>query len=496
MAKARATTAAILWFAAACATTDDKQDEQATAAPVEKPPEVAAHALCETMLEVDDAIARGQRDEKRKELSAVALQDPTDAAARFGVAMSMETENDRWQAFKGDGQLNPESVVFPLGECFVYAWWKMADQQTKPCDEAAGRVDDLALVDVARGELLRRDGKPAQALARYDAALATDARCVPALIGKARAQAAAGDAAAARATYKSAQALAPDCFLCAQERAAVVEDQEGKAAARPLWKEALALQPDHAPTVRRYAATQVGHDDKAALAAYEKAISLGVEDRDTLVAAARLAEKMGALDRAAAHAKRAAEAEKSDVKSWRLLAELNEKKGDAAAAGKAYKQILELVPDDWAAHLALARAAKKGERLIEALTHYEAATRALEEAGEDASQAKVAANTELGELLRALQIPDKGSEGTATRVVSIVQSRVRKLYEAARKKERGLKGTVEVVVVTREDGTVKSVKIKKDGLKNATVAAALVGNLQRARIVGGAKRYSFELDFN
>jgi outer membrane biosynthesis protein TonB len=154
------------------------------------------------------------------------------------------------------------------------------------------------------------------------------------------------------------------------------------------------------------------------------------------------------------------------------------------------------MPDDWQAHLALARSAKKASRYVDALNHYDAATRALEGEGDDATEQKVSANAELGTLLRELKIPDKKATGSVNRVVGVVQSRVKPLFEDAKKKKKGLKGTVEVVVVTEKDGTVKKVEIAKDSLGDPMVAAALVGNLRRANSVGGAKRYSFELEFN
>jgi tetratricopeptide (TPR) repeat protein len=497
ISRARIFIAALAPLALACGTAKEEvKDDEAPPPAAPPPPEVEAHALCGAVLAVDDAWARGTLEATRERFAQVEATNATDAVARFGARLAIEKENDSWQAFKADSEAHPDSVVRPLGECFVYARWKMADQAKGPCELASQRVDDLALVDVALGDLAAARKDYAAAVVAYDKALAVDGQCTPALLRKARAQRAAGDAKSAGATYLSALKQQSDCFVCAAERADLVEQSEGTSAARGEWERALQIAPDHAPTVQRYAASQVGADDGKALAAYEKAIALGVKDKATLLAASRLASKTGDAAKAVTHAQAAAKVYSDDVGILRLVVSLQDKKGDAAGADAANAKILELLPDDWQAHLALARSAKKGSRLVDALNHYDAATRALEGAGDDVSAEKVAANAELGTLLRELKIPDKGASGNVTRVVGVVQGRVRPLFEAAKKKQKGLKGMIEVVVVTEKDGSVKDVEISKDSLSDPKVAAALVGNLRRATIVGGAKRYSFELEFN
>ncbi len=486
--------ALLLLAAAGLSTPACAPAEKAQPAPVAKPkpPEVDPRALCTVLSEVEDARARGTLDALTASFAARAQEEPADREAAFGAMFAIVDEEARWKAFKADRDAHPESALGHLGECFTYAAWKMADQAKAPCDTAAERVKSLALVDVARGDLANNRGDAAAAEERYQAALETDAGCVPALVRLARVQAA-SDPVAAVTTYERALTARSACFSCAFEKAELVEKAQGMGAALPAWEVALALAPEHATTVKRYAAAQAGRDDKAALAAYEKAIALGVNDVPTLQAAARLAERSGDLAKALTHARAATAVQADDVASWRLVAELALKNHDAAGAAAAQTEVLRLMPDDADAHLALARSSVSADKWVEALAHLEAAVAALGEPG-DVEQKK-AADAELSALLDKLLVRKKGAKGSVNRVVALVQGDVKKLFEQRKKEKKGLHGLVEVTVITDEEGTVQAVSIAKDTLGDPMVAAALVGNLRRATIVGGAKRYSFELEF-
>lgn len=454
-----------------------------------KPPEVDPRALCAVVSEVEDARARGTVDAVQAGLEQRASRD---RAAAFGAMYSIVDEDARWKAFKAERAARPESVVGHLGECFTYASWKMADQAKGPCAAADSSLKSLALVDVARGDLARALGDEAGAKERYQAALATDDKCVPALLRLARVEAS-SEASAAVATYDRALAAGPKCFSCAFEKAELVEKSQGIEAALPVWEAALALAPEHPSTVKRYAAAQAGRDDAAALQAYEKAISLGVNDASTLVAAARLAEKSGDLEKALVHARAAAKVQPDDAANWRFVATLATGHKDVKGAAAAYSEVLRLVPDDADAHMALARAEAEDGRWVESLGHLEAAVASLD-APEQAEQ-KAAADKELAALLEKLLVRKGGAKGNANRVIAVVQGDVRQVFEQQKKLKKDLTGVVEITVVTAADGTVQEVTIAKDSLNDAMVAAALVGNLRRATIVGGAKRYNFELEF-
>lgn len=486
---------ALLVGGAACAPA--KPEVKAPVAPAPKPPEVDPHRLCEVIARVEDSVYQGARAAVRTELEAAAAKDPKDRAAAFGALFAIDDDNARWKAFHADSEANPESGLGPLGECFVYASWKMPDQAEAPCAAAAEALGSAALVEVARGELAARRERTDEARAHYEQAIAADAGCVPARTGLARAEAAAGNAEAAVASLEAALSAWPQCFSCAAEKAALVEKASGIEAALPHWEAALAIVPDHPATLKRYAAALVGKDDGKALLAYEKAIARGRADFQTLHAAARLARALGQADKALDFGERASQAEADDAELWRLLASLYEGKNDVPGLEKAWGEVLRLLPQDPAAHLALARASKGQDRYVSALEHYEAAVAALAATtSQGASQElQQAAGGELSQLLVELSIDERGASGSVNRVVGVVQRQARKVFEARVKEHSGLKGKLDVVVVTNKDGGVDEVRIERDTLGDSHVAAAVLGNLRRAKISGGAKRYALELEF-
>lgn len=479
----------------ACSPAEPEVKKPVAAKPA--PPEVDPRRICEVIARVDDAEYRGAREEARQELEARAAADPKDRAAAFGAIFAIEDENERWKAFRADAEKHPASGIGPLGECFVYAGWKMHDQAQAPCAAAEKALGGSALVELARGDLAARRERLEEARAHFEKALAADGGCVPAHTGLAGLATRAGDTGAAVAALDAALKAWPECFSCAARKAALVEKASGVEAALPHWEAALAIVPEHGDTLKRYAAALVGKDDAKALAAYEKAIGRGRADAQTLLAAAELARATGDVDKALDYGERASQAEADNVALWRLLAALYEQKKDTPGLERAWGEVLRLLPDDPVAHLALARASKGQDRYVSALEHYETAVRALSREGAPGTSPELAqaAGEELKQLLAELKIDEAGVKGSVSRVVGVVQRTVRKVFEERVKEKRGLKGKLDVVVVTNKDGGVDEVRIERDTLGDSRVAAAVIGNLRRATIHGGAKRYALELEF-
>ncbi len=415
--------------------------------------------------------------------------------------LSKKDENERWKAFDHDRLARPHSVVGPMGTCIVYAGWKMADQAQAPCDDAERRLPGNALVDVARADLAQRRGlldEVDQALAR---ALATDATCVPAHVLRGRVKRAQGDDDAALAAFQAAQGLKADCFECAVQSAELLEKKQDRAGAVVRWERALALVPDHAEALKRYAAALVGGtpspaDQQRALAAYEKAIDLGMTDPSTLLAAARLAAPVD-LDRAVDYATRAAAKREDDVDAWRLVVELQRKKGDGAAVLTAADEVLRLLPDDGAAHLIMARTAASNERWVDAVVHYDALAKTAAQGpvpGLDPAEL-AAAKAEQKKLATELQIGERGASGQADAVVGEVLKTAKKVFADRKKRRPALAGKVQFVIKTDEAGDVRDVVVKDDTLGDTRIAASIVGNLRRAKIKGGQKSYAFTMEF-
>lgn len=474
-----------------CATAEP----EVKAPPPPAAPELDPQALCDAVADVEDARARGEIAAARNRFDERARVAPKDRVAAFASLYAIPDDQKRWKAFRADGERHQESAVAPLGECFTYADWKMADKAEAPCARAAERSDGLVLVDIARADLLLNQGEPGKARGYLEAALAAVPGCVPALTRLGELARADGDVEGALGAWDHALEARPACFSCAASKAKLIEKEQGADAAIAAWEAALAIAPDHAPTVKRFAAAEAGRDPEKAFAAYERAISLGVKDFATLLAAARLAEQLGDDEKALAHAQAASAVQADDVVAWRLIAALAEKQGKQEDTVAAAEQVLRLSPGDVTAHLTLARLDKAADKWVEALTHYEQAARSEASPDDAPAEQREAAGKELEEVLATLMVAKKGATGPVNRVVGAVQRDVRKLFEARLKQNRGMSGVVEVTVVTDAEGAVQEVEVASDTLGDAQVVAALVGGLRRAKITGGAKRYSFELEF-
>ncbi|MFZ9888139.1 MAG: hypothetical protein ACO3JL_11610 [Myxococcota bacterium] len=449
--------------------------------------DVTAGQLCSTLASVEEARARGTLGTLRASFEERLAVSPLDRSARFGQIATISDEQQRWKAFREDRKANPESVVGALGECLVYADWKMSDQAKRPCEAAAKAVPGLALVEVAYGDIDAKRGDRGSAKGHYEAAIQLDGSCAS-TYPRLAAVLAPDDVAKAVAAYDDGLKVSPGCFTCAVGKAELIEREQGSGAALAAWEAALALAPEHPSTVKRYAAAQAGRDDGAAFAAYEKAIMLGVDDIPTLVAASELATKLGRADRALAHAKSAAAMKSDDVSNWRLVAQCAEASADAATARDAYQQVLRLLPSDVSAHLSLGRGSRASGDYVDALAHYEAAMAA-------GASPEPSTTAELESLLKELHIKPEGHRGDVNRVVRAVQGEVRLAFQEQRESNPALTGIVQVTVITAPDGSVKEVQVGTDELQNPVVSASLVGNFQRANITGGAKRYRFELEF-
>jgi hypothetical protein len=102
---------------------------------------------------------------------------------------------------------------------------------------------------------------------------------------------------------------------------------------------------------------------------------------------------------------------------------------------------------------------------------------------------------EHAQLLKELKVADKGAKGSANAVIGSVKRTVQDVFVERLKKKKTLRGMIEVAVTVSATGTVEDVEIVKDTLADPSVAASVVANLRRANISGGAKRYSFTMEF-
>lgn len=469
---------------------------QETAAPVAAGPtsDVDPHRLCEVYREVADAAYLGQRLRARKEFEADRRKHPQDRAAVFGELLAIPGENDRWKAFRKDGEANPASGVGPLGECLVYADWKLADQAKIPCARADEKLPGAAIVQFARGQLAASSGDAQAAKAHFEKALSIDPACTPAQLSLAEMHEKSGDLDTAIAGFGAAFDAAPDCITCIASKADLLEQTQGIDAALSSWEKLLEIVPDHAQTLKRYAAGLVGKDDARALAAYEKAIVSGSAERSTLLAAAKLANEIGDINKALDYAERASQMQADDLEMWQFMFSLYQKKDDLTGLERVATEILRFDPANIECRLVLAEQSKSAGRHVSVLDHLEAAVVAASGEGADPAMAERARNA-LSAFLSELGVNPNGINGSIDAVIQAVETRARQAFQALKDENPSLKGRIDLTLTTDKSGKVVQVAIKRDSLGVQRVAASLLADFRRATIQGGAKRYALELEF-
>jgi hypothetical protein len=80
-------------------------------------------------------------------------------------------------------------------------------------------------------------------------------------------------------------------------------------------------------------------------------------------------------------------------------------------------------------------------------------------------------------------------------VVTAVRRSAQSVFVERLKQQNGLRGKIDLSVTTGAGGAVVAVDVQQDTLADAQVVANVIGNLHRATVVGGAKRYAFTLEF-
>jgi eukaryotic-like serine/threonine-protein kinase len=130
-------------------------------------------------------------------------------------------------------------------------------------------------VDVTLGTLYTRTGKPREALAAFERALAAQPEHFDALLGLAQAQEAAGAAPAAEATYRQAIALRPASWTGYSKLGGFYYARGRYDQAAAMFKRATELAPDNARAFSNLGGSyQSLGDFRRALAAYEKSVQL------------------------------------------------------------------------------------------------------------------------------------------------------------------------------------------------------------------------------
>jgi Tfp pilus assembly protein PilF len=432
----------------------------------------------------------------RSAVCAELPQNPDPQLDGFKNALCIDDEQARFSAFHKLVTKAPAEPGGHLGECAIYLQWKMADQAAAPCDQAEKALGPTALFSALRGQLALNKSQLAQAKKHFDAGMKADPKSPLIRIGLAQLHEKNGDKKSATDQWAAALTHWPQCALCANERARLVESENGLEAALPHWEKALALSPGNTDLLTRYAAAQAGRDDAKSLEAYLAAIQAGRGDLSTRLAAAAVAERLGRLDQAADLVAKGLETEKDDPEAWRRLGALHAARKDDAGRRQSAEEVLRLLPDDAAAHWTLFQLDRQTEKFVDALAHADVIKSQLK-AKPDALDAATgqAAGAAFGELAKTLALSDPPLSGNANRVVRNAQRISDRVYQERLKAEPKLRGRIHLVVRTDASGRVEEVEEVTNTLGDPFVTGCLVGNLKAATISGGARNYDVELDF-
>ncbi|MBL91010.1 MAG: hypothetical protein CMH56_04260 [Myxococcales bacterium] len=450
-------------------------------------------AISFALAEAEDAIARGVQ----KNLQAQKQTDmATSSKSLFAFYWAEADEYERWKYFNKFKNDHRAQIFGPLGICLIYTEWRVTEHAEKPCAQVRKKFGDLSVMEVAQGRYWEGKGNTVEALKHYNNAVEINSEDVSAHLAIGNLKAANGDGSSALKAWDRSIRAWPKCFRCYRAKAQFVEAKFGLSDALPIWEEVLKIAPEDTESLTRYAKAQVGRDDNKALFAYETALKGGKKDFMTYMAAAQIAIRLAQLEKSIGYLEEAVALDKTNRDAWWTLTLQYEKAALEDKYLEALNKMLEFEPKNDDIHLRLARLYHKKESMVDCLKHYRILKELVKE-GQSLLLSKAVhaeAEKERLKLLDQLKIA-KGFHGSAGQVVGTVQYRANKMFQQRLKTTEDLGGSIRLLVTTNAKSRVENVEITDDQINDLWMAANVIGNLRRAIIWGGAKRYNIELVF-
>jgi len=255
-----------------------------------------------------------------------------------------------------------------------------ADRAIAAC-EAARKLDDrLPEVHTTLGQVLKMTGKPAEATAEFDRALAEQPSSVDALLGLADAYRMTGDP-KAEATYRRALALQPSYWAVYNQLGFFYYRGGRYADAIPMFRQAIRRRPDSVRVYNNLGAALFKIDRFAeARQAYQDSIRISASD-GAYTNLGNLEYYVGNYKAAAAAFEEAAKLSPGKYLNWANLGDAYRWTPELAArAPEAYEKAVRLAegelsvnPDNATAHATLAICAAKLGRMEPARRHIQRA---------------------------------------------------------------------------------------------------------------------------
>jgi len=373
----------------------------------------------------------------------------------------------------------------------IYVEWKIDDQAQRCFNAAVAGEPKLAIAYARLGQTYARKGDVERARGYFQQALDRDPEDADALMGLAGLIEASGDRPKALELYQKAAAAWPESPEPALTAAKLLEGRNDPGAAEAFYRQAAQRSPQSV-AVRRTLGALLAQQGRLQEArdVYEEARSIDPKHFPTLLALAKISEDMGDADGAFAYYRQAGEAKGDHPDVLRALGRGYLAREQMSGAEKAFAKLLELVADDAEAHLALARINADASRYTEAVEHYRAAL--LKQPDDKAERER----KKLEEQLNIATTPAKGR--TVDLTFGAALKPIIDLYKQRLKKRPKLEGKVTLDVGVNADGSVDTVTVKEDTLKDEYLRASIFWNIKDARFPTGEKKrfFTYPIEFS
>ncbi|WP_426750467.1 tetratricopeptide repeat protein [Myxococcus sp. Y35] len=417
-----------------------------------------------TLRQVEAARARGRTSVMDSELEEQSRARPGDLMPRLYRAWLTFPSDGCWNELKAISTLDPENPWPFVGMGLVYVRWGLLTEAREPITAALRQVPGFAPALWAEGLLLQAEGKPAEAEARFRAALSqldapqirTSLAMLLAGMPEREAEARAELTRTVEAWPEQPEALRKLAQLAraANDVRAAATAGERLVALKPRDREAHRLQAD------LWLAASEKEKAAQSLARYAE---LGGVEPAPLALLARLYRELARKDDEEKALVRLAAAAPADPEPLLRLAELAEARGDGGAAESQLVKASERAPARSDIHVLRARLVLKQERHQDALSAYRAALAAPERRVPEAEG-------EAAALVRHFRLPSQPARGTQEQIYNRVSLGLVALYMNRLKEAPGLKGNLKVQVQVDASGRATGVTVLYDSLKEALIS--------------------------
>ncbi len=209
-----------------------------------------------------------------------------------------------------------------------------------------GAAGSLAEAMIDEGDALRKQGRIAEALARYDAAVQTDPQCAPAHLNRGNILLASARFDEARSAYQLAIACHPK-YAAAHFNLGNLNYRAGQfAQALRSYQATVSIKPQFADAYvgMANALVSLGHTAEA-VASYRRALTINPGSAEAHFNLGVLAMTEGRLDEAAASLRRAIELRPEHAAAHRILGAVSSSRGDFDAAEASLRRAQVLEPE-------------------------------------------------------------------------------------------------------------------------------------------------------